>query len=366
MQTQIFLREHGLAALCERFHLQATRHELFPSLVMLKYHQIFSPMGEPIVQQCRGLILDEADDWRVVSHPFDKFFNAAEGHVAPVDWTTARVFEKLDGSLMSLYFYEGAWQVASSGRPDASGRLGSRGTTMAQGFWDIWHDSDLQLPPDSFAGWWFGFELMTPWNQVIVRHETPRLACIGARQPDGNEVWPHELPFGWPTVASFPLGSLEDVLSAATQINPMNGEGFVVCDANFHRVKIKSPQYVALHHLRDRFSLSRIIEVVRAGESDEFLAYFPDLRPQFEDVRVRFETLVAQVDADFAELRAIETPRDYAGAAQLKRVPAALFALRYGKARSAREFFAKANIAPLIAWLGLREEAKEEEETTTQ
>ena len=134
MQTQLFLREHGLAALCDKFMLKANRHERFSNLVLLKYNQVFSPMNEPIVQECRGLIVDEADNWRVISHPFDKFFNAGEPNAAAIDWTTARVLEKLDGSLMSLYFYDGAWQVASSGRPEAGGPLGSRGVTMVQAF----------------------------------------------------------------------------------------------------------------------------------------------------------------------------------------------------------------------------------------
>lgn len=361
MQTQFYLRQHGLLALCEQFFLRAVRHKGFPNLVLLKYNQLLSPMGERVVQECRGLILDEANDWSVVSHPFDKFFNVGEGFAADVDWTTARVLEKLDGSLMSLYFYDGAWQVASSGTPDASGHLGTRDVSMAQGFWEVWHQLGLQLPPDSFAGWWFGFEFMTPWNQVVVRHETPRIVCIGARQSDGQEWWPHDLAFGWPTVASFPLASIDEVLFAAQQISPMNGEGFVVCDADFHRVKIKSPQYVALHHLRDQVSIPKMLDLVRSGEGDEFLSYFPDFRAQFEDVRSRFEAVAAQADADFLELRSIENPRDFAFAAQKKSVPPALFALRNGKVKTAREFFAGANTAPLIAWLGLREEVKEEE-----
>ena len=363
MQTQLFLRQHGLASLCERFTLKATRHERFHNLVLLKYNQIFSPMNEAVVQECRGLILDEADDWCVVSHPFDKFFNAGEPNAAAIDWTTARVFEKLDGSLMSLYFYDGQWQVASSGRPDASGQLGSRGISMAQGFWEIWRDLGMELPPDSFAGWWFGFELMTPWNQVVVRHETPRIVCIGARDSSGIERWPHELTFNWPTVAAHALSSIEEVLHAVGQIHPMNGEGFVVCDAQFARVKIKSPQYVALHHLRDQFSLAKLIDIVRSGEGDEFLAYFPDFRAQFKDVRARFEALTALTEADFAELSPIEGARDFAFAAQKKKVPAALFALRNRKVQTAREFFAGANMAPLIAWLGLREQRSGEEET---
>ena len=52
----------------------------------------------------------------------------------PIDWGTARVYEKLDGSLMTLYRYGGAWQVASSGLPDGSTlALGRRMTYPSNG-----------------------------------------------------------------------------------------------------------------------------------------------------------------------------------------------------------------------------------------
>jgi tRNA splicing ligase len=53
-----------------------------------------------VVQECRGLILDESANWRIVAFPYTKFFNYGEEHAASIDWSTACVQEKLDGSLM--------------------------------------------------------------------------------------------------------------------------------------------------------------------------------------------------------------------------------------------------------------------------
>jgi hypothetical protein len=59
--------------------------------------------------------------------PFTKFFNASESGAASVDWKTATVFEKLDGSMVSLYWYDTRWHVASSSLPDGKGAIcGSR------------------------------------------------------------------------------------------------------------------------------------------------------------------------------------------------------------------------------------------------
>lgn len=314
-------------------------------------------MGETIVQQCRGLIVDESDDWAIVSHPFDKFFNVGEINASTIGWHSARVYEKLDGSLMSLYFYDGAWQVASSGVPDGGGPFGTRsGFTMASGFREIWRDLGLELPGAEFAGWWFGFEMMTPWNRVIVPHATPKIVCIGARDASGQEVRPAALAFGWPNVASYPLQNLDDVMRAAQVIHPSEGEGFVVCDDQFRRVKIKAPQYVALHHLRDQVSVPRMLELVQQGEGDEFLAYFPDFRAQFLQIQKHYETLIAQIENDYREIQHIAEQRDFAEAAKTRRLPGALFALHKGKAADAREFLHDAPVSALMKWLNLREE----------
>jgi hypothetical protein len=41
---------------------------------------------------------------------------------AAIDWTNAVVTEKLDGSLVTLYWYQGGWQVASTGTPDGGSK----------------------------------------------------------------------------------------------------------------------------------------------------------------------------------------------------------------------------------------------------
>src|SRR4051812_48509806 len=94
-----------LATLEAKYAISAKRHGKYPQLVQLKYDQISSPFAEPLVRECRGIVLDEADGWRIVARPFDKFFNLGEQLAAEIDWASARPLEKLDGSLAIVYFY---------------------------------------------------------------------------------------------------------------------------------------------------------------------------------------------------------------------------------------------------------------------
>lgn len=247
MKTLEYLQTHSLDDLCNEFHIVAKRHGEFPNLVQLKYSQIESPMGEPIVQECRGLILDEADNWRVVCRPYSKFFNYGEGHAAPIDWSTARVYEKLDGSLMSMYEYRGQWHVASSGLPDAAGPVHTFQGTFRDLFWRVWDQLGYHTPNiTECRDLCFMFELMTPHNRVIVPQHDHRLVLHGIRNRVTGEEFDPSRIFGWDVVKRFPLDSIENCIAAANALNPMESEGYVV------EVKPRLPSQVKPGDLCDR------------------------------------------------------------------------------------------------------------------
>lgn len=54
-----YLRENGLDSLRKHFSIEMVGHQKYDNLVLLKYSQKFSSFSDPIVQECRGLIVDE-------------------------------------------------------------------------------------------------------------------------------------------------------------------------------------------------------------------------------------------------------------------------------------------------------------------
>lgn len=93
-----YINENGLDKAVADFKLITRIYENVDGTgkVLLKYNQIESDFANEEVRDCRGLIL-EMGSWKVLSLGFFKFFNAAEGHAAKIDWSTAHVLEKLDG-----------------------------------------------------------------------------------------------------------------------------------------------------------------------------------------------------------------------------------------------------------------------------
>lgn len=284
-------------------------------LMSLKYDQIESPMAHEIVQECRGLVVCTRRN-RVLAWPYGKFWNYGEALAAPVDWTTARVLEKLDGSLMILYWDDG-WRVASSGHPTAGGRFAADVRTFCDAFWDLVADLKIDVEaanPDTT----YMFELCDTANRVVVRHAAPRLVLHGARDMwTGRELDLDQLGraadrLGCELVRSFAIASADEAIAAAAALDPLAQEGFVVVDAAGRRVKIKSPRYVALHHLRDNLSPRRAIQLWRAGEVDELLTYFPEFADSIRPVVDAIEEIAARAAADHAAHAALPSRKDYA------------------------------------------------------
>lgn len=267
-------------------------------LVSLKYNQIESPMHEPIVQECRGMVVDTATGM-VLAHPYNKFWNHGDTLAAPIDWPSARVLEKIDGSLMILYWHAGQWCVASSGHPTAGGSFGDEPYTFREAFWRTWHRLEMRWPASKWSHCCFMFELCDAPNRVVVRHDSPRIVLHGARDlATGDELTLDELGWiaedhDWDLVRSFPISSIDDCLAAAAALDPIQQEGFIVVDAAFGRVKIKSPRYVILHHMKGEATLRRAIELWQTGETQELLGHFPEFAPKILPVHDRLDQIAA-------------------------------------------------------------------------
>ena len=291
------------------------------NLVMLKYSQIGSDFKNEIVRECRGLILDE-DTFEPVCVPFFKFGNYGESYCPEIDWKSCWVGEKLDGSLIKIVRIGNNLLWSTNGTIDAfkaplAEQIGCLAKSFGELAWwavvDNWraansHDRNVCVDPDAVNGWLrnlleeghtYMFELTSPYNKVVVSWHETKLNFLGVRDNSTlQETYfsDHMLNkiFNVPKV--FPLKSIDDCVKAAEKLD-CNNEGFVVCDKNFNRVKVKSPTYVALHHMKNNnvLSYARGIEIVRGNELDEVLTYFPEFAEHLHKIKADYEAFVAEL-----------------------------------------------------------------------
>lgn len=226
--------------------------------------------------------------------------------------------------------------------------------TFSDLFWEVWHRENYSLPAETHLC--FAFELCTKHNRVVVQHAEPSLTLIGVRNPNGGTQYPVDA-FGhmFRPVRSFGLGSFSDIIQTFQTMEPLKQEGYVVVDGAFNRVKVKHPGYVAIHNLKDGHSTRHLVEIIQAGETSEFLAYFPEWRPEFEEIENGLRALESDLTADYARLRKISVQKDFALEAIKTRCSAALFSVRAGKTLSIREFLNRQQPESILRMIGIKE-----------
>lgn len=349
---------HSLEELESEFKIKHKRHGKFPNLVQLKYSQIESDFNNALVRQCRGIILDEADNWKIVAWPFDKFGNYGEGYAADLDWDSARIQEKLDGSLIIMYYYDNEWHVATSGMPDAAGQVNGFDATFNDLFWTTFAANRLTVPLPMQRNLTFMFELTSPMNRVVVRHSKSTLTLIGVRDRNSGQEHLASEFLMYPVVREFGLKGIwriDDIKESFGVLDPTSIEGYVVLDKDFNRLKVKHPGYVILHHLRDNLTPKGILGVVITGEVDEVIANFPEWKQAFEVVKARYEGLCIALETEWKALKDIEPRKDFAFLAQTTPVPAVMFLLKDDRIKTAKDGLAKMHIDKLMGVLAIKD-----------
>ena len=233
--------------------------------------------SNPIVQESRGIILD-LDNLEVVCWPFRKFGNYNESYADKIDWNTARVQDKIDGSIIKLWWNRmtGKWQFSTNGTINADTALANQMTQDT--FLNVIRKADnyceiiLRLPIFN-KDYTFIFELVSPETQVVVKYPKPHLYHIGTRSNISGQEMDSDIGIEKPK--EYKLKSLDDCVTAASELNKSDDgqvhgvkkEGFVVVDGNWSRIKVKSPDYLMLHRMSSNanFSKERIISMIRDG-----------------------------------------------------------------------------------------------------
>jgi DNA-directed RNA polymerase subunit N (RpoN/RPB10) len=352
LQEKLRNGELTLDSISKTYDIGVKRHPKYENLVMFKYG-IFSPMTEQFVRECRGIILDEKNNWNIVNRTFDKFFNLHEGHAAQLDWETVRAFEKLDGSLCQLFFHDNEWHFASSGSPDAGGEAHGAGFTFNELMRQTFELNGYKYPPDEYITYSFAFELITKWNKIVVQYgDQQRLVLTGVRDNSTGKEYPIESfsHLGYELVKTFDLRTKEQVLEYVEKMNGIEGEGFVLCDANFNRVKVKAPHYVALHQLRgEYFNEKRALEIVMKGEIEEVVSYFPEFKKEIEEVKSKYDLLKEDIVGRYEANKMLVTQKDFAMAVKDFKFSSILFAMRKGK--TLEECMKDARLESVLSWL---------------
>ena len=335
-----YIRTFGLDKLVEQFAIKVNDYENY---VALNYNQIDSPRFIPVVEECRGLILDK-HTWEPLCRSFNRFYNYGEDQNAskfPIE--KAICGTKLDGSLINIWFdpYASCWRIATRGMAHAEGFCRQGIKTFAQLVEQVIGTDINTFMGDAENGFTYICELTTPENRIVTPYEDYKLWLLSVRElKSGLELEVatehYASVLGLDRPQEFRFGSWDEVIEAARNL-PTLDEGYVLRvvleDGRVWRIKCKNPSYLAVAHLRENgvIGLRRIASLVMMGETEEYLSYFPEDECSFTPLAEAKERMMQEIHSLWEANKDLESQKDFALAVKDSAVASILFSMRKGK-----------------------------------
>lgn len=267
MSMEKLILKEVLDSYVEDGWLISQRHPVLP-LTIYNYSQATQYEGywDNVTLSCRGLVM--TDDGEIVARPFKKFFNLEEGKHKPTP--TFSVYEKVDGSLGILFWYQDQWILASRG---------SFTSDQAIKGWEI-----LQRYPyenlDKACTWMF--EILYPENRIVVNYgDREDMILLGGILTNTDiEVKLHgtKLEDAFNVVKKYDFDIESNSLEELKELGWDNSEGFVIRFSDGGKCKIKFEDYVRLHRIITNTSSYDIWDELRNNGklSNDLLDNIPD------------------------------------------------------------------------------------------
>lgn len=235
---------------------------------------------------CRGLVLDE--EYNIIAKPFNKFFNIEEIDKSEIPNLPFEVYDKVDGSLGIIFFYNNTWNLTTRG---------SFTSDQAIKGMEILHTKYKHILNRMDINNTYLVEIIYKENRIVINYgDFEGLVLIGIIKTSTGE----DLPltnFGFPVVHKYYF----DDYSTIKKLEWKDKEGFVVKFSNGFRLKIKFENYKLLHRLITNTSNITIWEMLSMGKSleiilnnipDEFYNWIIDTQRDLKDKYFEIESYV--------------------------------------------------------------------------
>lgn len=283
----------------------------------ITYDQFETPTTSLVAKECRGVIFDE--NYEIVCRGFDRFFNYGEeaANFAGIDFENAKVVEKLDGSLIKFWYDKKAnqWRTATSGRIYGESNVSDHDMTFKDLVYlslNITSDENFNklcepLDKDSTHI----YEVTSPYNRIVTYYKGISLWYLGSRKNKTGEYFDFDgTIIGAKSPKTFEFNNIDQVIKSSKELIDRE-EGYVIYEHGIPVLKIKSPEYVRIHHIKgEDLSVGRICNLIIKNEISEYLTYFPDDYGFIAPYKNGFDRFINEINEMFELSKKFESDKD--------------------------------------------------------
>lgn len=267
-------------------YVSKQKHPILP-LYIYKYtpQAVFEKRWTDLTMRCRGLVLD--DNYNIIANCIPKFFNYDELDQLSISMPNEpySIFEKIDGSLIEVFYYNDELVVSSIGS------FTSPQANVAKILLDTKY-KDIKFMLDS--KYTYLFELIHSENKIVVDYgKEEKLVLLAIRDTESGIEYESLLldyeMVGFDVVKKVNM-DLNELKSEIKRSDFINREGFVITFENGFRFKMKYDEYFRLHKIISNVNEKFVWEFISQGKEIN-LENIPDETFQFiKDTKIKLHT----------------------------------------------------------------------------
>ena len=215
-------------------------HPIYPHLMLYCYTKqcVYERAWNDVNVLARGLIID-AQTGNIIAFTYPKFYNVGEMD-KPIPDLAFDAYEKLDGSLIAVWHYNGEWHASTKGSFESDQARWASTEMHAKGWYKY------MLPGTTYL-----FEAIYPENKIVIPYGYSGLVLHGAYNSSGMEYNHGQLAgfqshLGCRMAKLYSFSSVSEMLIAAKSL-PFTEEGWVLRFEDGYRLKVKGDEYKRIH-----------------------------------------------------------------------------------------------------------------------
>src|SRR5690554_331864 len=232
---------------------------------------------DDVTLNARGTVY-ESSTGKVVARAFPKFFNWSELDKEEQNRLLNSLYftidEKMDGSMILLYYYDGEWRTNTRGSFTSDQAIKAKELLSK-------YDTDILDTNCTYI-----LEVIYPENRIVVDYRgEEKLVLLAIFDLTYGEISIDSPIHDFPKPKRFDFQSIHEVLDHLKDLT-YNEEGYVVRFSDGTRVKFKGDEYVKMHRIVTGISPLTIWESMSNGKvSKDLLMSIPEeFRSIYEDI----------------------------------------------------------------------------------
>lgn len=235
----------------------------------------------------------EISTGRLVAKTFPKFFNYGELTQETKDNLLKQSFltyDKLDGSCVICYWYEGEWMCNTRGSFSSDQAIKAK--EMLYKGWNINKLNKFNT---------YIFECIYPENRIVLDYgNAEKLVLIGVYRTSTQEeesaiVWSEYM--NQESVQTYQYSNLLELLEVQKTL-PSSVEGFVVQFEDGTRVKFKGEEYMKLARIHAGITPLNIWDIMSNGKVD--VTYLESIPEEFRDM---VDVIVEKLESRYTQVK---------------------------------------------------------------